>query len=555
MNSTPRIFLALFAILFAACQSSDRDQFDILITNGTIVDGTGNPWYRGDVGIRGDRIVSIGKLSAAQAKKTIDAAGKIVCPGFIDILGQSEYYILIDNRAMSKISQGITTEVNGEGESPAPVNERIVKEMKPFLDEYNLTVDWKDYEGYFKRVEQTKSTLNLGSLVGAAQVREYVIGFEDRAPTPQELEQMKQLVRDAMKQGAMGLSTALEYAPAMYAKTPELIELAKAAAEYGGTFFVHLRSEQEKIIEAVHEAADIGRAANIPVEIWHLKVAEQQNWGRMSEVVRLLQHQREQGLDITADQYPYTAFGNDVGSLLPSWAREGGTEKILERLKDPQTRVKMRKEIQARNRNKGPDFQSMMLSTINNPELKQFEGKRITELSALWKKDPIETVFDLLLADSARTSRVVFAMNEEDLKMGMGQPWISFCTDASARATDGPLSKGKPHPRAYGSFPRILGKYVREEKLLSLEEAVRKMTSLPAARFGIQERGLVKTGFFADVVIFDPNTVIDKATFIDPHQYSVGIEHVFVNGSIVWEQGKVTENRPGRVIRGPGFGK
>jgi len=366
---------------------------------------------------------------------------------------------------------------------------------------------------------------------------------------------MRQLVREAMKQGAFGVSSALEYTPAMYAKTQELIELAKAAAEFGGIYVTHIRNEQEKIVEAVLEAADIGRAAKIPVEIWHLKVAEKPNWGRMSEIVRMIQQHRNQGLDITADVYPYIAFGNSLSAAVEAlgWVNEGGTEKLLARLKDPMVRKRVRKELEARAKTRGMDFQLMMISYVSNPSLKQWEGKRLTEIAVAWKKDPLDTMLDFIIADSARTSRVVFAMTEEDLRMAMGQPWVSFCSDATARALDGPLSDGRPHPRAYGSFPRILAQYVRESKILSLEDAIRKMTSLPAQRVGIKDRGILKVGFYADIVMFDPETITDKATFENPHQYSEGMSLVLVNGKPVWENGKFTGNLPGRVLRGPGY--
>ncbi|MCX6132282.1 MAG: D-aminoacylase [Ignavibacteriales bacterium] len=552
----PGLFILLL-LSFAAlsCQTSPEGPYDLIIQNGKIIDGTGNPWYQADIGIYRDRITAIGKLDPKLAKRVIDAAGKIVAPGFIDALGQSEHVILVDNRAMSKISQGVTTEINGEGESAAPLNDKVLKELKPSLDKYNLTADWTDFNGYFARVEKNKTAINLASYVGAAQVREYVIGFENREPTVPEMDQMRQLVREAMQQGALGVSSALEYTPAMYAKTPELIELAKAAAEFGGIYVTHIRNEQEKIVEAVLEAADIGRAAKIPVEIWHLKTAEKPNWGKMSEIVHMIQDHRNKGLDMTADVYPYIAFGNSLSAPLPGWVQEGGTLKLLERLKDPMVRKQVRKELEASGKSRGMDFQLMMISYVANPVLKQWEGKRFTEVAAAWKKDPIEAMFDFIIADSARSSRVVFAMTEEDLRMAMGQPWVSFCSDASARALDGPLFEGRPHPRAYGSFPRILALYVRESKVLSLEDAIRKMTSLPAQRVGIKDRGILKQGFYADLVMFDPETVTDKATFENPHQYSEGMSLVVVNGKPVWENGKFTGNLPGRVLRGPGYAR
>lgn len=545
----------LITLLFLSCQPSGEGPYDLLIQNGKIIDGTGNPWYQADIGIYRDKVVAIGKLDPKFAKRVVDATGKIVAPGFIDMLGQSETSVLVDNRFMSKISQGITTEINGEGESPAPVNDTTLKEMKSYLDKYNLKIDWTDFDGYFKRVEKNKTAINLASYVGASQVREYVVGFDNREPSMEELATMKHLVRTAMQQGALGLSSALEYTPAMYAKTPELIELARAAAEFGGIYVTHIRNEQEGIIGAVLEAIDIGRAAKIPVEIWHLKVAEKPNWGRMPEVVRIIQDHRNQGLDITADQYPYIAFSNGLSAALPGWVREGGTDRLLERLKDPRTRIQLKKDMEKSGKQRGMDFQLMMISSVSNPKLKQWEGKRLTDVAAAWNKDPLETMLDFIAADSARTDRVVFAMTEEDLRMAMGQPWVSFCTDATARALDGPMSESRPHPRAYGSFPRILALYVRQSNILSLEDAIRKMTSLPAQRVGLKNRGILKEGFFADVVVFDPVTVTDKATFEVPHQYSEGINLVLVNGLPVWENNKFTGNLPGRVLRGPGYNR
>lgn len=554
---TTILFLA--ALLIISCQPTD-DSFDLLILNGTIIDGAGNPWYRADIGVRGDRIASIGKLSGARARLTLDAKGKVVAPGFIDMLGQSEGSLLVDGRAMSKISQGITTEVTGEGGSIAPVNDRILEDWKPWMDQFNVTVDWNDFSGYFRRLETSKSAVNIATFVGATQVRKYVIGHDDRPPTPDELGLMKQLVRTAMEQGALGVSTSLIYSPATYAKTDELIELAKVASEYGGIYISHLRDEGNRIVEAIYEAADIGRAANLPVEIWHLKSAGKQNWGKMASIVRLIEQHRQQGLDITADMYPYPASSTRLSSRIPSWAHEGGVAKLLERLKDPATRKQIRDEVLGLTAGTDNSFAStgaegILISGVHNPDLKQYEGKRLNEISKIWNKHPADMMLDLVLGDSGRVSAVFFSMSEEDVRMAMAQPWVSFCTDGGQRAIDGPLSEEKPHPRSYGSFPRILGRYVREAKLLSLEDAIRKMTSLPAQRVGLKERGLLKTGFFADIVIFDPETVIDKATFENPHQYSEGISHVFVNGRVVWEDGIFAGNYPGKALRGPGFKK
>lgn len=553
----PLLFLSC---LLASCRPSTEQPFDVLIVHGRIIDGTGNPWFSGDVGIRGDKVAAVGKLEGRPARLTIDAAGKIVSPGFIDMLGQSEWTLLADNRAMSKISQGITTEVTGEGSSIAPINDKILADIRPTLEKYNMKVDWRDLDGYFRRLEQSKSAINLATFVGATQVRKYVIGLDDRQPTPQELEEMKQLVRTAMQQGALGLSTSLIYAPATFAKTPELIELAKVASEYGGIYISHIRDEGDKEVEAIYEAADIGRAAKLPVEIWHLKVAGKANWGKMQMIVALIEQHRRDGIDMSANMYPYAASSTRLNSRIPSWAHDGGVNKLLERLKDPPTRQRIRSEITAAGggqdnslESTGPD--GILITSVSNPDLKQYEGKRLSEIAAQWNKDPVEMMMDLLVADSARTQAVFFSMNEQDVKMAMAQPWVSFCTDGGQRALDGPLFEGKPHPRSYGSFAKVLGKYVREENIVSLEDAIRKMTSLPATRVGLRERGILKPGFYADVVVFDPKTVADKATFENPHQYSEGIDVVLVNGQPVWEKGAFTGNLPGQPLRGPGFGR
>ncbi len=552
--------LIILACLALACQQGGQGQFDILILNGRVVDGTGNPWFRADVGIRGEKVAAVGMLRGSRAKQTIDAEGKIVSPGFIDMLGQSELVLLADNRAMSKISQGITTEVTGEGESPAPVNERILGEWKPFLEKYGVKVDWKDLDGYFKRLEQHKAAINLASFVGATQVREYVIGLDNREPNQQELEQMKELVRQAMQQGALGLSTSLVYAPAVYAKTTELIELAKVAAEYGGIYASHIRDEGDKEVQAILEAGDIGRAAKVPVQIWHLKVSGKQNWGKMPEIIKLIESHRKQGIDMTADLYPYVAGATGLSATMPGWALEGGSAKLLERLQNPMNRGNIRAQLESDKfdrqnfyRDAGPE--GILISSVYSSALKQYEGKRLSEIAREQKKHPADALFDLLVADSARTGAIYFMMSEQDVKIALAQLWTSFNTDYNGVATDGPFSTGKPHPRTYGAFPRILGKYVREENLMLLEEAIRKMTSLAATRVGLKDRGILKPGFYADVVIFDPVKVIDKATFENPHQYSEGIEVVLVNGKPVWEGGKFTGNLPGKVLRGPGYRK
>jgi dihydroorotase/N-acyl-D-amino-acid deacylase len=534
-------------------------QFDVLIKNGRIVDGSGRAAYVADVAIKDDRIVQIGNLSKATATRTIDAQGLVVAPGFIDMLGQSETYLLIDPRAMSKVMMGVTTEITGEGQSIAPINERQIKEQEDFLKRFNLTIDWRTLDEYFKRLEKQGSGVNLGTFVGATQVREYVIGYDDRAPTPQELDQMKKLVADAMRDGALGLSTSLQYVPARFAKTDELIELAKVARQYGGIYATHQRSEANTIDISLDEVFEIAQKAQIPVEIWHLKTAYKKNWGRMAHVLSRIKQARDRGLDVTADIYPYIAGSTALSACLPPWAQEGGVDKMLARLRDPQTRQRLKKEISEDQTeweniylgSGGPS--GVLIGSVVNRELEPLQGKRISEIAAEQKKDPLDTVFDLILADHGQTGAIYFMMSEADLRAAMQAPFVSFCTDSGSRATDGPLAGSKSHPRGWGSYPRILGRYVRDEKLLSLETAIHKMTGAPAARVGLRDRGLISEGMFADITIFDPVKVIDKATFESPNQHPAGIEYVLVNGKLSVDKGQRTSALAGRVLRGPGY--
>jgi dihydroorotase/N-acyl-D-amino-acid deacylase len=550
------IICVYLCLLFMPTQST---QFDLLIKRGRIVDGSGRAGYIADVGIKGDRIVSIGNLSQATATRTIDAQGLVVAPGFIDMLGQSETFLLIDPRAMSKVMMGVTTEITGEGESIAPINERQIKEQEDLLKLTGLTIDWRTLDEYFKRLQKQGSGVNLGTFVGATQVREFVIGYDDRAPTPQELDQMKKLVADAMLDGALGLSTSLQYVPARFAKTSELIELAKVAHQYGGIYATHQRSEANTIDASLDEVFEIAQKAQIPVEIWHLKTAYKKNWGRMSHVLTRIKQARDRGLDITADIYPYIAGSTALSACLPPWALEGGTEKMLARLRDPQTRERLKKEISEEQTaweniylgSGGPS--GVLIGAVLNRELESLQGKRMSEIAAEQKKEPLDAVFDLILADRGQTSAIYFMMSEADMRAAMQSPFVSFCTDSSARATDGPLAGSKSHPRGWGSYPRILGHYVRDEKLLSLESAVHKMTGGPAARVGLRDRGLIREGMFADITVFDPAKVIDRATFESPNQYPIGIEYVLVNGKISVDKGQRTSTLSGRVLRGPGY--
>jgi dihydroorotase/N-acyl-D-amino-acid deacylase len=551
--------VTIFVFLSLLLTMPQSQQFDLLIRGGRVVDGSGRPAYTADVAIKDDRIVKIGNLSQATAARVIDARNLVIAPGFIDMLGQSETYLLIDPRANSKVMMGVTTEITGEGESIAPINDRQIKEQEDFLRRFNLTIDWRTLAEYFKRLEKQGSGVNLGTFVGATQVREYVIGYDDRPPTSQELDQMKKLVAEAMRDGALGLSTSLQYVPARFAKTDELVELAKVAHQYGGIYATHQRSEANTIDASLDEVFEIAQKAQIPVEIWHLKTAYKKNWGRMAHVLTRIKQARDRGLDVTADIYPYIAGSTALSACLPPWALEGGTEKMLNRLRDPQTRQRLKKEIAEEQTeweniylgSGGPS--GVLIGAVVNRELESLQGKRISEIAERQKKDPLDVVFDLILADHGQTGAIYFMMSEADMRAAMQSPFVSFCTDSGARATDGPLAGSKSHPRGWGSYPRILGRYVRDEKLLSLETAVHKMTGAPAARVGLRERGLIKEGMFADITVFDPAKVIDRATFESPNQYPAGIEYVLVNGKISVDKGQRTPALAGRVLRGPGF--
>lgn len=532
--------------------------YDVVIQNGRIIDGTGSPWYSGDIGIRQGRIAAIGNLTGAPAKQTIDAHGMVVAPGFVDMLGQSELTILVNPHLPSKIYQGITTEITGEGSSVAPLNDAILKADHVGYEHYRIKADWRTFRDYFARLEKQGMGINLASYVGATQVRRMVLGDDDRAPNPAELERMKTLVREAMRDGAMGVSTALQYAPAPYATTEELIALAGEAAKYGGIYATHMRSEGDAIIPALDEAIRIGREARIPVEIWHLKTAGKANWGRMPEVIAHIRQARDSGVDITADTYAYPAGFNTFSAIIPPWAHDGGDAKLVERLKDPATRARIRKEMETPGGNWDNEWQevtgaeSILVGAVANPKLLPLQGKTIAEIAKLWGKDPFDTIFDLLIEDQAFTNVAIFMMSEPDIALALQQPWVSICNDSEGTAPDGLLGKEHPHPRAYGTFPRILRKYVREEKALTLPDAIRKFSALPAQRMRLTDRGVLKEGMWADVVVFDPETIHDRATFENPNQLSEGMRFVLINGVPVIEEGKMTNALPGKVLRGCG---
>lgn len=549
--------LLLLAILISL--PTFAQQYDTLIRGGKIVDGSGNPWFYGDIGIIGDRIAFIGHAAPdVKAKRTMDATGLIVAPGFIDMLGQSETNLLIDHRAVSKLTQGITTEITGEGDSVAPFAKADLFDQKDFFDHFHLTVDWESLGQYFNRLAKEKPAINLGTYVGAGQVRKKVLGQVNRAPTADELRDMEEYVGDAMADGAMGLSTALIYAPSNYAATDELIELGKIASKNRGIYATHMRNEGDQEMAALDEAFRIGREANIPIEIFHLKSSGKQNWGKMPQVVAKIEDARAKGIDVTADQYPYIASATSLGALIPPKYHEGGPDALVARLKDPKTKQAIRDELESGNnyenmwRGVGGPEGVLLVSTIV-PELKQYEGRTVAAVAGMQHKDPFDALCDLLIQSKNGIGAAYFSMQENDVRLAMQQPWVSVGTDYGEVAPDGPLGESKSHPRAYGSFTRILGKYVREEHVLRLEDAIRKFTSLPAQRERLDHRGLLREDYFADITIFNPTTVLDTATFETPNRPSVGIEYVFVNGVLALEHEKTTDQFAGRPLRGPAY--
>ena len=553
------IILIALSPTTTAWSGPQQQSFDLVITHGHIIDGTGSPWYSGDIGIRGGKIAAIGNLANAPRTRTIDAGGKVVAPGFIDMLGQSELTILVDPRLPSKIYQGITTEITGEGGSVAPLNDAIIQADRAVYDHYHITPDWRTLREYFSRLEKQGMGINLASYVGATQVRRMVLGDDDKRPTPEQLEQMIELVRQGMHDGAVGLSSALEYAPAPYAKTEELIALAHEASKSSGIYATHMRNESDAVLSAIDEALRIGREAHIPVEIWHIKVAGRENWGRMPEVVAKINAARADGVDVSANTYAYTASFNTMSAFVPPWAHDGGDAKLIERLRDPAMRARIRKDLMSPSQGWDNEWQeipgpeSVLIGVVQNPKLLPLQGKTLADIAKIWNKDPMDTLFDLLIEDNAFTEVAVFGMSEPDVALALQQPWVSIDNDSSGTSPEGILGHEHPHPRAYGAFPRILRKYVREEKKLTLEDAIRKFSALPAQRMRLTERGVLKAGMWADVVVFDPATVRDLATFDNPNQLSEGMEYVLVNGEPVIDQGKMTGAKPGKVLRGAGY--
>ena len=550
---------ALAALVFLVALAPSDPPYDLLITRGRVVDGSSAPWFVADVGVRDGRIAAVGALSGHAARRTIDAAGMYVTPGFIDLLGQSEYNVLVDKRAASKITQGITTEVTGEGSSIAPLNAAMLAEGKEVWERYGFTPDFTTLDGYFKTFERRGSAINLATFVGAGSVRDFVIGKADRRATPEELKRMCDVVDQAMRDGAVGVSSSLQYVPDMYNSTDELIAMAKVAARYGGAYFTHQRSEANAIDASMDEVFRIAKEAGIRSQIWHLKTAYKRNWGRMPAILDRLKAARAEGIDVAANQYPYTAGSNGLDACLPPWIREGGRDALLKRLADPAQRERAKKEMLEDSDEwsnqylgaGGPD--RVLIASVLNTSLKKYEGKSVAQIAAEEKKDPRDALIDLVIADRANTACIIFMMDEDDVRLALKSPLVAFCTDSGAGATDGIFSQEKSHPRGWASTARILGHYVRDEKLLPLEEAVRKMTSFPAEAAGLTGRGLVKAGFAADLVVVDLAKVQDLATYEEPRRYSAGYPYVAVNGVLVVDGGRITGAAPGQALRGPGY--
>ncbi len=553
----PWSIILVSAMLLWAC--SPRVEYDVVIRGGTIYDGSGSPPFVGDVALRGDTIAAIGSVGNARGRVEINAAGLAVAPGFINMLSWATESLIADGRSQSDIRQGVTLEVFGEGWSMGPLNEAMKREMLERQGDIKYDIPWTTLGEYLEYLVQRGVSPNVASFVGATTLRIHVLGYADRPPTPEELERMRQLVRQAMEEGALGVGSSLIYAPAFYASTEELIELCKVAAEYGGMYISHIRSEGNRLLEAVDELIRIAREAKIPAEIYHLKAAGRANWPKLEEAIRRIEAARAAGLRITANMYPYTAGATGLNAAMPPWVQEGGHRAWIERLKNPAIRERVKREMRTptdRWENlylMAGSPENVLLVGFKNEALKPLTGKTLAEVARLRGKSPEDTIIDLVIEDNSRVDTVYFLMSEENVKRQIALPWVSFGSDAESLAPEGVFLKSNPHPRAYGTFARVLGRYVREEKVIPLEEAIRRMTSLPAENLKLDRRGRLKVGYFADVVVFDPAKIQDHATYERPHQYATGVLHVFVNGVQVLKDGEHTGAKPGRVVRGPGY--
>jgi N-acyl-D-amino-acid deacylase len=537
---------------------SSSQKFDVVIKNGTVYDGSGGEGHTADIALRGDRIAGVGDFKNAQAGLTIDAKGLAVAPGFINMLSWSTESLIADGRSQSEIRQGVTTEIMGEGESMGPVNDRVREKMLRDQKDIRYKIEWTTLAEYLRYLEARGISCNVASFIGATTIRENVIGFEDKEPTPQQLDEMRALVRQEMEDGALGIGTSLIYPPAFYAKTPELIELCKVAAQYQGKYISHMRSEGNQLLQAVDELIRISREAKIPAEIYHIKAAGKSNWPKLDEFLAKIEAAQKEGLKITADMYTYTAAGTGLDACLPPWTEEGGYPALFKRLRDPAMRAKIAKEVKTPSdawenlylATGSPD--KILLVGFKSEKLKSLTGKSLAAVAKMRGKDPVETIMDLIAEDESRIDTIYFLMSEENVRKEIAKPWISFGSDEASQAPEGVFLKSNPHPRAYGNFARVLGEYARDEKLISLGEAVRRLSALPAANLGLDHRGLLREGMFADVVLFDPAQIADRATYEKPHQYAVGMKDVFVNGQQVLKDGEHTGAKPGRALWGPG---
>jgi N-acyl-D-amino-acid deacylase len=548
----------LFAALDLAAAAPSPSAFDVIIKGGTVYDGTGGEGRRADVAIRGDRIAGIGDFSNGDAKNVINAHGLVVAPGFINMLSWSTESLIQDGRSQSEIRQGVTTEIMGEGESMGPLNERMKERIVREQKDIKFEITWNTLAEYLRYLESGGVSCNVASFLGATTVREYVIGLEDKQPTPQQLDEMREVVRREMEAGALGIGTSLIYPPAFYAKTEELIELCKIAAKYQGKYISHMRSEGNQLLQAFDELVRISREAGIPAEVYHIKAAGEKNWPKAEHLLERIEAAQKEGLKIRANMYTYTAAGTGLDACLPPWTEDGGYPALFKRLRDPVTRAKIAEQVRV----DSDQWENLYLASgsparillvgFKSEKLKPLTGKSLADVAQMRGKDPIETLMDLIAEDESRIDTVYFLMSEENVKKELAKPWISFGSDEASQAPEGVFLKSHPHPRAYGNFARVLGKYSRDEKVITLAEAVRRLSALPATNLGLDHRGFLKEGMFADVVVFDPVTISDRATFDNPHQYAVGMKHVFVNGAQVLKDGEHTGAKPGRALWGPG---
>ncbi|MEP1096573.1 MAG: D-aminoacylase [Cyclobacteriaceae bacterium] len=551
--------LIIYLFILVICSCAPKDSHDLIIRNGQLIDGSGEASYIGDIAINGDTISAIGDLSKAKASREVDATGLVVAPGFINMLSWSTESLIVDGNSESDIRQGVTLEVMGEGWSMGPWNDEMKAEQLAFQKDVTYDIEWTTLGEYLSYLEDRGISTNVASFVGATTLRIHELKEEDRAPTLEELDRMKQLARTAMEEGAMGIGSSLIYAPAFYAGTDELVELCKVASEYGGMYISHMRSEGDNWLEAIDELITIASEANLPAEIYHLKAGGKHNWHKYEAAIQKIDSARAAGLEISTDMYNYTAGATGLDASMPPWVQEGGYGAWAQRLQDPKIRARVAKEMKA----VGDGWENLyfaagtpenlILNGFRNDTLRYLTGKTLGEVARMRGTSPEITAMDLVVQDSSRVGTVYFLMSEDIVKQQIALPYMSFGSDAASMAPVEPFTNSNPHPRSYGNFARLLGKYVREEKIISLEEAVRKLTSLSASKLKVKKRGMLKVGNYADVVIFDESKIIDKATFEDPHQFAEGMVHVFVNGSQVLQNGEHTNARPGRFVRGPGW--